>query len=299
MVPDRKLGDNLGGFTAALIVGAVVAVAAAYVSWGWGTMSWQRADADRRAYQRAAYADEYIKRVCVGADIDVLRECIEGALSASREDRRAEYDLAAQESMARWAWWMLLSSVATVATTALGIYYVRETLRAAIDANRVSETTSIIQQRAWISFDSWNLDMNGETSPVLLNALGFRMVWSNKGITPAMNVRVFIRATPLDMAGHHDGKNESLPHIVGPGCKLECSRVWYEPSDIMGARANPLEIEVVVKYDTVFPGLKDRVSRIIFGIEYIGRGDLPEIVSGKISAENFRVSPTGEGAEMT
>jgi hypothetical protein len=64
-------------------------------------MSWQRVDADRRAYQRSKYAEEYIERACVGMDSAALVKCVKDAIETSREDQRSEYDLSAQEDMAR------------------------------------------------------------------------------------------------------------------------------------------------------------------------------------------------------
>jgi hypothetical protein len=56
---------------------------------------------------------------------------------AYRDEWRNEYDLKAQREMAEWAWWMLLTSAAGVGITAIGVFFVAETLKAAIESNRL------------------------------------------------------------------------------------------------------------------------------------------------------------------
>ena len=60
--------------------------------------------------------------------------------------------------MARWAWWLLLTSVFTVLTAGAGIYYVRETLVEARAASGIALKAMIADQRPWIEIEKVRLD---------------------------------------------------------------------------------------------------------------------------------------------
>lgn len=174
-MPDR----NKGGNAAALFLGAIVAVIAAYVAWGWGVTSGERADADRAFYQRAAYTEDYIERTCVMMDRSALVECIQEAIEAGREDQRANYDLNAQEDMARSGRWMLLTGIATVVTAVFGIHYVRETLAETRTIVDITRQIGEAQIRAYLSIKRVALGLDYDGTFVA------GVIAENSGLSPA------------------------------------------------------------------------------------------------------------------
>lgn len=200
-MPDRDWRGNAAGLTLC----AIVALTAAYVAWGWGLTSGQRAEADRTAYQRARYAEEYIDRACVGMDRAALIECIQDAINSSREDQRAEYDLNAQEEMARWAWWLLMTSVLTVFTAGIGIYYVQASLVEARTATMVNREIGEAQARAYLAIKqcgAWLIENDGIAMFVNIE---------NLGNTPARDVHfvceVFCNVPASDVFSPDDGQD--------------------------------------------------------------------------------------------
>jgi hypothetical protein len=83
-------------------------------------------DAHTKEYERHA-ADE-IERTCLRLDPIAEAECIVRVINSAHEHKRAESDLIAQRNMARWALFMLISTVVMAAITGLGVYYVWRTL---------------------------------------------------------------------------------------------------------------------------------------------------------------------------
>ena len=54
---------------------------------------------------------------------DLLIECVEIQIQTSGEYQRAEKDIAAQESMSEWAYWLLmLSTVSILITGGMGVF---------------------------------------------------------------------------------------------------------------------------------------------------------------------------------
>ncbi len=97
--------------------------------------------------------------------------------------------------MAKWAFWMMAVSVATVITTAVGIYYVRRTLNAntaavgeARRANDIAEQNAITDRRAWLRVHA-RPEGNWEIQDGKI--LGtYAVSFENIGKTPASQVRV-------------------------------------------------------------------------------------------------------------
>jgi hypothetical protein len=233
-----------GGISVALTIGVIVALMGTYVAWGWGFTSWQRSDAERRAYDRAGYAEEYIERACVGMDRAALIECIQDAIESAREDQRSEYDLAAQEQMAKWAWWLLLTSIGTVLTAGVGIYYVRESL---IDSRRIGQA----QVRAYITI---------EKMKVVPRIVGQKIDWRivihiyNCGQSPAREILVKMTSTSRTA---FDGEKTTITRGLraGRGKKLGTRRVsaiGNHVSTVKGDERVTSSIQVEVSYRDVF-----------------------------------------------
>lgn len=291
--------SNRRGVAAALVLGSIVALLAGYVSWGWGLMSWQRDDADRRAYQRAEYAESYIERACIGMDRARLIECIKESIDTSREDQRSEYDLNAQENMGRWAWWLLMTSIATVFTAGVGIYYVRETLIEGQRASDVAREMGQRQIRAYVQFS--HVDCIPIASPKdAKERIGFniRIGFVNKGSTSArdcwctLNGGVFepltwpLRLPPRSGEAMHTGNSLGVGGIQFPPPFFVSMDEMIQFTDgekglIFSSRADYIDVFDEPRFTEVCIGLEPACHRVyldsrtidaekVFSIGFVG-----------------------------
>ena len=138
-----------------------------------------------------------------------------------REEKRAETDLKAQTDMAFWAMWVFIAAAIQAVITAIGIYYVRNTLKATRDA--VAETKAATAVTATAVSDARR---NAERElrayfavvpgPLRISdGLYVRLIQSNVGQTPARNVRLWAQAVirPTDLPKNH--KFPKLPRVGG------------------------------------------------------------------------------------
>ncbi|HEX2019057.1 MAG TPA: hypothetical protein VGO17_08985 [Aurantimonas sp.] len=135
--------------------------------------------------------------------------CIREVVEANRENQRAEYDLAAQRGMDRWAFWMMWIGAFSATATAVGIFliyrtltYTRDAATAARDtvdeARRATaaavETAAITRQmgqrqlRAYVTLVSAQVvGLNDDQRPMI------RLMFSNSGQTSAYKAGGWMR----------------------------------------------------------------------------------------------------------
>lgn len=73
-------------------------------------------------------------RACVGREGPAAVECVSEAIEAAQEQSDSRQDLYAQRDMSRWAFWLLILTGITVAITAVGVWFVKRTLEATLEA---------------------------------------------------------------------------------------------------------------------------------------------------------------------
>lgn len=100
--------------------------------------------ARKHATEYAGMVKQRISKDCVTADSRTnASECIAGLIEATREDQRAEYDLTAQQDMAKWALLMFWVTAFTAVVGFFGVIFVKRTLDATLTAvEQSSEATS-------------------------------------------------------------------------------------------------------------------------------------------------------------
>lgn len=184
------LGNAFGIFAAFLLVAIIVG----------GLAYSQGREVERRDQTKTNSLDaakQEALRVCaVGAPAAVF-ECVVKKLETNRQEARAEQDLNAQQGMKFWAAVMACLTAITVLITAIGVWLVKQTLDATLEAvkdtshatkamirqNELAEAT----QRAWIEIDLKvrRLEVWDET----VN-LDYELVFRNIGQTIARNIWV-------------------------------------------------------------------------------------------------------------
>ncbi|AZO68794.1 hypothetical protein [Mesorhizobium sp. M6A.T.Cr.TU.016.01.1.1] len=168
---------------------------------------------------------------------------------------------------------------------------------AAIAANQIASRTSQIELRAWIGFNTWHLSGVGKIDSI--DAFEIVFEWINTGSTPAYNtVAVTAHASgPAFKNGGPDfDKISNNSSIISPSRSFFSSPIFFRPEQIVEMRDTPAILRSIVRYDSVFEDIKNRISDVTLTVHYIGRAGVDELRSGNFDPGNFRVSPTSHGA---
>jgi hypothetical protein len=151
---------------AGLIWTALVALVAVAAYWAmFYDMGYQSGQNERKANVEAEhYASDtanQIDRECSAKAGQPARECIAKIVKAERESQRSESDLAAQWKAADWVMWAGILAGAQLLATAFGLYFVKRTLDATLQAvedtgkatQAMERQNSIAEaaQRAWVA----------------------------------------------------------------------------------------------------------------------------------------------------
>tara|TARA_R110001606_G_C15304711_1_gene642977 strand:+ start:423 stop:1241 length:819 start_codon:yes stop_codon:yes gene_type:complete len=138
---------------------------------------------------------------------------------SNRPEQRAEIDLQAQVSMARWAYWMLWVSAVGVIVGAIGIFYLAATLRAARQANEGFRWSAERQLRAYITIHQASYVHSTTGRPP---GCTIRIV--NSGSTPANNSYAWYRIgiRPIETLEPRENdysadEHSSWDKSIGPG----------------------------------------------------------------------------------
>jgi hypothetical protein len=167
--------------------GLIAALAVAFVVIAFATLLGQHkqyndeyADASEFRSERA----DIFTQDCSASLPETLASCIAKSLQADREDRQRRYDLRAQQDMSKWVLLTAFLSFAGLAITFAGVYYVAQTLEAALAANRGFRESAERELRAYVQFDGLE-----EYEP-LPGKIGVRSKWKNSGQTPTQAMRM-------------------------------------------------------------------------------------------------------------
>ncbi|MFB9948551.1 hypothetical protein ACFFP0_06800 [Rhizobium puerariae] len=152
-----------------------------------------------------------------------------GTLQESRTEAREEADLVAQQEMAKYAYWMLIATVASTAVGVGGVFgliytivLTRRALKHAGDANRIAEEGLFNDIRPWIVVEEVQLvHMSFAVHPTHTKCwINGKYTVRNVGKTPAAAVR---RKHYLSTS-KTDGEEEATGHLfIAPGGSAQFS----------------------------------------------------------------------------
>ncbi|RWP72785.1 hypothetical protein [Mesorhizobium sp.] len=174
-----------------------------------GFLSTRAYDRATKDYQTSRAYDEtrrQLEQRCAGLEGKEIFDCLKEQIETAREPSRSEEDVSAQKEMARWALWMLVVSgvvgFATLGITAIGLYYIRDTL--AVTRRAMLDTRSIgqAQVRAYLS-------CTGGDFGIEKNWFTCRVHLVNKGQSPAFYV--FLKAAVSTMIRDHSEPEDEFP----------------------------------------------------------------------------------------
>jgi hypothetical protein len=208
---DRSKRDQTvaGAFCAIALLGTVFL--AYNIGSSQGTHQGAQQEAARQ-YSQNAYQDAL--RACAGGEEAAAIECIREAVISSEEQSNSRQDLQAQQDMADWAFWMLIATCFTLGVTALGVWFVKRTLDATLQAvedtgrateemrkaNAIAQKMGEIQVRAYLSIEKVEIGFN-QSGNLLLH-----VQVRNSGNSPAKLVRFVGDIEPRGPDGTMGGK---------------------------------------------------------------------------------------------
>lgn len=182
------------------IAGVASAILLAFGVWGFLEFRYQeRQHAQQRQLAAAYHAEnspEQGRSLCVEIPRRRARACVTEAPEADADTKSTEYDLEAQQQMARWAFAMFAVSLAGIVVTIAGLVYVilayRKNAEATEHANTAalaatqSANAQIAQTRPWLKVSVVLIaPLEVTASSVTVH---YRIVAKNVGQTPALNV---------------------------------------------------------------------------------------------------------------
>lgn len=196
MVPDREPGGYWRGPAAFIALGGIFAGIILWITWDLSALETrERVEAEQAASQYAQGAEERITHSCADASVRDFVKCVYEQTKATHENQRAEYDLAAQEGMFRWARYMTAVSALGAIVTGGGIIFVWLNLREARKATAAATSTlmhaketSRVELRAYITVEPDGVNKLWNVSRMIGH-----VVVRNVGKLPAHNVSVYVR----------------------------------------------------------------------------------------------------------
>lgn len=117
-----------------------------YISYSKG---YQRSDQEHQSDYTAHYESQINEQDCIAKPTSKEAvQCYKESAITARDHTRAEYDLSAQREMADWAELMLWSSFISgflgIGVTGFGLIYIKGSLDAAVEANQLAHSDSIL-----------------------------------------------------------------------------------------------------------------------------------------------------------
>lgn len=262
-MPDRYSS----GHFAAVAFFALVALIAFTFGGTYSIERFQREQAERAARQHSVYADEHIERACVGLYGSELTVCAQEQVERSREYQNAEYDLAAQESMALYAKWLLWVSIASVGMTGLGVFFVWQTLNASKDATEAAMAAVAVtreigqaQVRAYLKCSEVKCKYLGEGTE--FDVFSIYVAVKNYGQSPAFRVvtkgTIALFDNQNEMVSDPSEMGSDLGDIApqGDASMMLTATYPHGTAEFIQSMDGYLGIEITLSFEDVF-GSKD------------------------------------------
>ena len=200
--------SDRGKQSAARLIGTILVAVlgigaywAMFYSAGYGS-GYNERQAHIEAKHYVSDTPQQIERECGAKAGEATRECIAKIIDAERESQRSESDLAAQWKAADWVMWAGIIAGAQLIATALGLYFVKRTLDATLEAvedtgkatqamERQNELAAR-QQRPWIWIESVEVTIGRNSTNSGINKDGSYYQINKYDTDAAVQIMAFI-----------------------------------------------------------------------------------------------------------
>lgn len=145
-------------------------------------------------------------RACVGREGGATIECVAEAIESAQDQSDSRQDLYAQRDMANFAFWLLVFTGLTFGVTGLGVFFVKRTLDATVEAvnKSVDATIAMVRaneiaenaQRPWIDIGV-RLDSVEHPNENSIT-FDFEVTFTNTGQMLAESCNYMVKQIPMD-----------------------------------------------------------------------------------------------------
>lgn len=236
------LGSDRGNRSEAVIIaglGALAIFGAIVLVYCLGLLNGRESERRQQtpaSYSQAAQSDA--QRACTGRQSTALFECVYERVKASQEQALGEQNLSAQQRAATSALASTVVALLTLIVTSLGVWFVKRTLDATLEAVRdTSKATKAMQrqnclveaaQRAWIKIDPLIIDASSNQNAMDIQ---WRVNFTNVGKTIAQNVRYRAEVESFEYASATGAIAEEFDHILmapeqSAGSLIPGDQIW-------------------------------------------------------------------------
>ena len=207
---DRNKGKH--DQTIGLVFGALALLTTVTVAFAIGNTLGISSGRDQVSTQkRYDFSEQINLSACVERQGTAMVECVSEVVGAAQEQSTAQQDLYAQQDMSRWTFWLRIFTGITVAITALGVWFVKRTLEATleavedtskatdamVEANHIAQTMGRVQVKSYLTLDNVECKQT-------IDGITFRVFVRNSGNSPALSVGSIVRVI------HNDGSETLL-----------------------------------------------------------------------------------------
>jgi hypothetical protein len=144
--------DHWRGPTALIVFGAIVLFLSLWLVWDLSAIETRkRVEAEKAAAQYAQNPEKRITSACDGREGSAFIECVYKEAEATHENKRSEYDLAAQEGMFRWARYMTIITALGAVLTGVGAVFVWMAISNDREVGHAQVRAYVCLRDCWIS----------------------------------------------------------------------------------------------------------------------------------------------------
>jgi hypothetical protein len=198
----RYLAGGLSGIVLFVLAWAVWTASASHTK--------HTLEAKRYASKYVERSEDRVKDLCTQRTRSALLECAAQEVQRTRDAERAEADLAAQKSMADFAFWALALGIGQVILGVLGYFALIQTLEQNEDTFIHAREATEKQLRAYITVEPGGVNAPSE------GKLRAPLDIKNCGATPALRIMVFSKfAVVTDPVNFDPGRGEGLVAEAG------------------------------------------------------------------------------------
>ncbi|MBL8903901.1 MAG: hypothetical protein JNK83_11485 [Rhizobiales bacterium] len=210
--------SNWGPITTAVNVALAIAVPCLILLAVWNISASNTEEAVTASYSAREYAantENQIADRCTMTDLSALQACVNEIVKTSYENQRADYDLVAQNAVARWTFWLLILGIVGTVLTAIGVFFLQANLsemkqqraisKSAADAAIISNTlqSQALQQDRRALHVAQGPDLQITNIKLISfraeDGLNVEITLTNKGKSAALITGVAIRQTVCEV----------------------------------------------------------------------------------------------------
>lgn len=209
-------------------------------------------------YER--HAEDQIRRTCLNGQGGDISECVAEIVKATNEDQRSQRDLIAQTEMARWAFYMLIATIAMALITLFGVYYVARTLSVTREIGEKTVMAYLAVTKCQVTDSRYcevlitikNFGQSPADSVICTADFAMEVVTFDSGLS--VRQMFSLNHRHLSMVSIESGGKAKVPLMLLYGPDTSDIEKWRidQIKEAISSGSNALSVNVVVEWNNVF-----------------------------------------------